>query len=83
VSSPVHTMSQRTVQLLIGRLLTDEEMRLRFLENPRGSLTALRDQGFELSNTEIDALVDTDRTMWSRTAERIDPRLQRSSLSTD
>ena len=83
LSSPAHTMSQRTVQLLIGRLLTDEEMRLRFLENPRGSLAALRDEGFELSNTEIEALVETDRSIWSRTAESIDPRLQRSSLRTD
>jgi len=76
-------MSQKTVQWLIGRLLTDEEMRLRFLEDPRGSLTALREEGFALTHTEIEALVQTDRAIWSQTAERIDPRLQRSSLRSD
>jgi hypothetical protein len=76
-------MSQKTVQWLIGRLLTDEEMRLHFLEDPRGSLNALREQGFALTNTEIEALIQTDRAIWSQVAERIDMRLQRSSLRSD
>jgi len=76
-------MSQKTVQWLIGRLLTDEEMRLHFLEDPRGSLDALLEQGFALTNTEIEALIQTDRAMWSQAAERIDSRLQRSSLRPD
>jgi hypothetical protein len=73
-------MSQKTVQWLIGRLLTDEEMRLRFLEDPRGSLRGLREEGFALTHTEIEALVQTDRTLWSEAAGRVDARLQRSSL---
>jgi hypothetical protein len=76
-------MSQKTVQRLIGRLLTDEEMRLRFLEDPVGSLNALQDEGFALTSTEIEALVQTERAMWSEAADRIDPRLQRSSLRDD
>ena len=49
-------MSQKTVQLMIGRLLTDEDLRLQFVERPRETLADLRDQGFELTNDESDAL---------------------------
>ncbi len=70
-------MSQKTVQLVIARLLTDEEVRLEFLRDPRGTLTAFEDQGFELTRDEIDALLETDRDLWASAAARIHPRLQR------
>jgi hypothetical protein len=73
-------MSQKIVQSIIGRLVTDEEYRLEFLDDPLGTLNALRDQGVDLSRGEIDALVRTDRTLWIDAAERIDRHLQRSSL---
>jgi hypothetical protein len=73
-------MSQKTVQLLIGQIVTDEELRLQFVEQPRETLTALRERGFELTPTEIDALVDTDRQFWDSAAARIHPRLQRCCL---
>ncbi len=73
-------MSQKTVQLIIGRLITDEEYRLQFLSNPLAVLTALRDQGVELTSGEIEALVRTDRALWTDAAERIDSHLQRSSF---
>jgi hypothetical protein len=73
-------MSQKTVQLIIGRLVTDEEYRLWFLSDPLGALNALRDQGVDLTRAEIEALVRTDRTLWKDAAERIDPQLQRTSL---
>lgn len=73
-------MSQKTVQLMIGRLLTDEDLRLRFVERPHETLAALREQGFELTNDEIDALARSDPNMWPSVARRIDPRLQRCSL---
>lgn len=76
-------MSQRTVQLLIGQIVTDEELRRRFLKRPVDTLTALRDQGLDLSACEIDALVRTDRRLWEAAARRINPRLQRCSLSGD
>jgi hypothetical protein len=53
------------------------------VDDPRRSLNALREEGFALTNTEIEALVQTDRAIWSQVAERIDPRLQRSSLPSD
>jgi hypothetical protein len=73
-------MSQKTVQLLIGRLLTDEDLRLRFVEGSLETLIELRDQGLELTTDEIDALVRIDREAWRSMAARIHPRLQRSSL---
>ena len=79
-SGPVDAMSQKTVQLVIARLITDEDVRLQFLRNPLATLTAFRDQGFELTTDEIDALVRTDRELWAHAAGRIDPRLQRCSF---
>jgi hypothetical protein len=73
-------MSQKTVQLLIGRLLTDEECRARFMSDPLGTLVAMRDQGFELTGSEILALVRTDRALWADAATRLDSQLQRCSL---
>ena len=73
-------MSQKSVQLLIGQLLTDEEIRFRFVQQPLETLTTLRDQGLELTVCEIDALARTDRALWSSAAARLHPRLQRCSL---
>ncbi len=73
-------MAQRTVQLIIGQILTDEEMRARFLGGPVETLQSLRDMGFDLTNVEIDALTRTDRRLWLSAANWIDARLQRCDL---
>jgi hypothetical protein len=73
-------MSQRTVQLLIGQIVTDEDLRRRFIAAPAETLAAFRDQGFELTLLEVQALLDTAPTLWERLARSIDPRLQRCSL---
>ena len=75
-------MSQRTVERVIGRLVTDEELRLEFTRAPKETLAALADLGWELTRVEVDALLHTDIRVWSIAAARIDPRLQRSSLKT-
>ena len=75
------TVETRTSSL--GRLLTDEEYRLNFSSDPIRALTTLRDQGVELTSAEIDALIRTDRMLWSDAAARIDKDLQRSSLLAD
>jgi hypothetical protein len=41
------------------------------------------EQGWELTAIEVDALVQTDTKLWSDSARRINPRLQRSSLKAD
>ncbi len=73
-------MSQKTVHLVIARLLTDEETRDRFLGDPLGTLTTFREQGFDLTSDEVDALIQSDRTVWADAAARIHPRLQRCSI---
>lgn len=76
-------MSQRTVQFLIGQIVTDEDLRRRFVERPLETLTALCDQGVDLTAFEIDALVRTDKAVWESMARRIHPRLQRCSLKAE
>jgi hypothetical protein len=73
-------MSQRTVERVIGRLVTDEELRLEFIRAPRKTLAALAEQGWELTGVEVDALLRTDIGLWVHAAQRVDPRLQRCSL---
>jgi hypothetical protein len=74
------TVAQRIVEMLIGRLITDEEFRFEFLNDPEGTLKTVGERGLELSPTEVAALVKTDHAIWARTAEAIDARLQKASL---
>jgi len=69
--------------MLVGRLITDEQFRSEFLQDPERTLLELCDRGLELSRTEIAALVNTDRTLWARAADAIDPRLQKVSLKNE
>jgi hypothetical protein len=73
-------VAQRIIEILIGRLITDEEFRSEFLSDPEKILAELSDRGLELSRTEVSALVSTDPTLWGRTADAIDPRLQKASF---
>jgi hypothetical protein len=73
-------MAQKTVELIIGRILTDEDLRERFLQRPDDTLVSLRDQGHDLTNGEISALVQTDRRLWQRGTKWLDVRLQRCRL---
>ena len=75
-------MAQRVIEMLIGRLITDEDFRNEFLGDPEKTLTGLSEHGLELSRTEVAALVSTDPSLWSRTADAIDPRLQKASFKT-
>jgi len=73
-------MSQKTVQFVIGWLLTDEDLRRRFVERPRETLDEVRQQGYELTGEELDALARSDPSVWPAMARRIHPRLQRCPL---
>jgi hypothetical protein len=76
-------VAQRIIELLIGRLITDERFRDEFLAAPEATLLLLADQGLDLSRIEIAALVNTDRGLWARAAAGLDPRLQKVSLVAD
>jgi len=44
------------------------------------TLVALAAQGWDLTGVEVEALLHTDVSLWSKAAARIDRRLRRSSL---
>jgi hypothetical protein len=73
-------VTQRSIEIVIGRLLTDEDFRETFLSNPHVALEELSDRGTQLSFAEIAAIVAVDAALWARVAEQIDPRLQKASL---
>ncbi len=76
-------MSQWGVQLVIGKLLTDQEFRQRFVQRRRECLMALRERGIDLNDTEVAALIEADARLWSRMAARIDRRLQHTRVRPD
>ena len=73
-------MPHKTVQLVIGWLLTDEDLRGRFVAQPRKTLATLRDQGYELTSEEFEAILLCDPTLWVSSADKIHPRLRRARL---
>ena len=74
-------MTQRCIEIVVGRLVTDEEFRQTFLCDPHRALSELLERGAHLSHAEIvAALIATDRSLWDRIAEDVDPRLQKVSL---
>jgi hypothetical protein len=73
-------MAHRSIEILIGRLITDETFRAAFLENAATTLTGFIGSGFELTPLEITAVQTTRADVWARVAERIDPRLRKASF---
>ncbi len=74
-------MAQRSIEILVGRLITDEAVRTAFLRDAEGALGGFMESGLELTSLEIAALKSTPATVWARLAEGIDPRLQKAALS--
>ena len=73
-------MSQKCVEMIFGRLATDEEFRREYRRDPLGTLGKLAACGVELTKSERDALLATKCALFERLAEAIDPRLQKASL---
>ena len=74
-------MAQRSVEILIGRLITDEAFRSKFSSDAMGTIARFIEAGHELTLTEIAALTTTSPEVWTLVTDRIDSRLQKASLS--
>lgn len=75
-------MSQKNVEIIVGKLATDEDFRRQFRSDPDRTVRELVDRGIELTPSELAALVSTDARAFDRIAEALDPRLQKASLKT-
>ena len=67
-------VTHRNVEALLGRLITDPVLRRRFGQNPAGILKELREQGYELTGVEVDALAATDADAIRSFANALDRR---------
>ena len=72
----------RHIEVLIGRLATDEDFRHAFQRDPQRTLSDAAAWGLALSQIEVSALLATDQTLWERIAVELDSRLQKASLRT-
>lgn len=73
-------MGQRSIEILVGRLVTDEELRQRFIAAPLETLRLAQQQGLELTAAELDALLASPVSLWTSLAAVLDERLQKASL---
>ena len=73
---------QRHIELLIGRLATDEDFRRAFQIDPHKTLAEAEQWGVALTAVEVSALLATDQTLWERIAIELDSRLQKASFRT-
>lgn len=74
---------QRHIELLIGRLVTDEDFRNAFRSDPRQALADAERYGLTLTAVEVEALLATDRSLWARIANEVDSRLRKASFSAE
>lgn len=70
-------MSQRNIELLIGRLLTDEAFRFEFVSHLNKTLGSFIDSGHELTAHEVQVLIASNPSFWNDIAAEIDPRLRK------
>jgi hypothetical protein len=78
-----HEVAQRSIEVFIGRLVTDEGFRASFVRNAGTAIRQFIDTGQELTPVEIAALLATRTDVWEHLADRIDQRLQRVSVISD
>jgi len=76
-------MSQKSVEIVIGKLATDEALRAQFLADPVAALDRLSERGLDLNPAERGALLAIPKGVWIVMPRWIHPRLQKIALSTD
>ena len=57
-------MSNQTIGIAINRLLTDEDLRLRFAIDRVEAIGELHAHGLEMTPSEIDLFIGSDLEMW-------------------
>jgi len=65
-------VTQRWIEIVVGKLVTDATLREAFLTAPHETLRGLIDQGMHLTRAEITALIAIDPRLWTSTAAHID-----------
>ena len=75
-------MSQKSVEIVIGKLATDESLRARFLTDPMAVLDGLGERGLDLNPAEREALLAIPKGGWIVMSRWIHPRLQKIALNT-
>jgi len=76
-------MSQKCVEVVIGRLATDETLRARFAADPAAMLHSMREAGVDLNLAEIKALIEMPAESWAAIASWVHPRLQKIALNSN
>src|SRR5262249_3335822 len=76
-------MSQKCVEVVIGRLATDEGLRARFSSNPEATLRQLAESGIDLNSAESEALLEMPMALLDLLAIWVHPRLQKIALKGD
>jgi hypothetical protein len=74
-------MSQRNVELVLGKLATDEDFRRRFAASPDAALADAAAAGLDLTPVEQRALIDLEMDACERFAACLDPRIQKIGRS--
>ena len=67
-------MSQKHVERLVGKLITDEPFRREFSDDPEGALFRL---GLKLTEQELRCILSIDPNALASMADQLDPRLVR------
>ena len=74
-------MSQKCVELLLGRILTDEDFRQTFFPIRDFSFAVAAAHGLELTSVERSALSTLKGRRFNLIAQTLDPRISRSGVT--
>jgi len=74
-------MSQRNVEILLGKILTDEDFRRSFFPVQASSFEMAAALGLELTSVERSALCSLRRRRFDFIAQSLDLRISRSRVS--
>ena len=75
-----HEVAQRSIEVFIGRLITDEGFRQAFVIDAAAAIRGFVDTGQQLTAVEVAALAGMKPEFWDFVADQVDPRLQKVCL---